>query len=143
MIKTKIKGSKKLQAKVQDIRVYFKGEYTSDVIDEVYTRTKKIIPRYRGNLVRAFRKVIRKNTGSLVQMMPKQNRLNPRPYHLWLNGTGNPGYSRSDGTRGNININAFMARRRSGKPMYMKIAAEDLKRTAKRVARKKLNSNNK
>lgn len=138
MIKAKVSGAQKFQAKVQKMAAYFKNEYAPEIIDEVYEKTVKVMPKYSGALIRAFQKIKRKSSGSLIQRMPAQGRRNPRPYHLWLNGTGNTGYSRSDGTRGNININTFLVNRRTGRAMYMNYALKLLEQTAKRKAQEQI-----
>lgn len=141
----KFRGFKKFKARTQDIKVYFKGEYAKEVVTYGYNHALKIMPRRTGSLRRALGYKTFKNRGILTQKTPAQSRSNPRPYHMWLNGTGNTGYSRSDGSTGNINLQRFLANIRTGKPMYMELTRKAMIRKARKLAkdRVKTKQNNK
>lgn len=137
-IDIRVLGAKKFQAKTQKISTFVKNEFAGEVIQDAYNWTLKIMPKKTGALKRALSYVKRQKTASLNQRMPTQSRRNPRPYHLWLNSTGNTSYTKRDGTTGTININAFKANIRSGQTDYMKLVAEEIR---KRIADKVFKEN--
>lgn len=139
MIGVRFKGFKKFEAKVQNIQTYFSTELAPEILQETYSEILPQMPHNTGALKRALQYRTYKNTGTLTQHMPKQNRQNPRPYHLWLHGRGNTSYVRSvetsEGSVGQINIGAFLSNIRTGKTHHMNIASNIIRRKIKEKAK--------
>lgn len=131
MVDVKVRGARKFQAKMQDIKLSVENELTAEVVEFGYNYAMRVMPDYSGALKRAFEKKVYRKTGSLTQFQPAQGRRNPRPYHLWLNGTGNRTYLRSDGEARQINLNTFLVNRKTGKPFYLRLTRDAMIRKIK------------
>lgn len=128
----RVRGAKKFQAKIQDIKLTVRDTLLKSALQDSYDYGLRIIPRDTGKLRQGFQIINRKKTGTIRQLMPVQNRQNPRPYHLWLYGTGNTGYMRKDGSVGNVKIKNVQAGVRSGRYDYMKRVRDHLPRRVKK-----------
>ena len=145
MIGVKFRGAQKFQAKVQDIKTYFSTQFTTEILQETYGEVLGQMPHSTGALKRALQYRTYGERGTLTQHIPSQNRQNPRPYHLWLHGRGNPNYVRSAmqsedrGAVGTINIGAFLSNIRSGKTHHMNIASNIIKKKIREKSKQRIN----
>jgi hypothetical protein len=122
----RVRGVKKFEAKIQDIKTTVRGPLLKSALEDSYRYGRRIMPKSTKALMRGFQVITRKKTGTIRQISPIQNRENPRPYHLWLYGTGNTGYRRKDGTMGNVNIGKVQSSVRSGKYNYMELVSKHI-----------------
>lgn len=134
----RVRGAKKFQAKYRDLQITVRDDLLKSALRKSFEFGQRIIPKHTRALYKGFQLIDRKKTGTIRQLMPSQSRPNPRPYHLWMYGTGNPTYNNLDGSTGTINIGKFQSRIRRGKYDYMKRVGKDIPKQVKKILRDKL-----